>query len=435
MIETFKAFLEDHEAWDMYITGRAGTGKTTDVAKLVKYCLDIELDCVVTAYTHKAVSILAEKMPEGTEFATLHSFLGKRPTINDSALKTQHIERSMKIRETAKTSILFIDEYSMIGEKDLLDIIAAQDPDYDGKPKLKVVWVGDPYQLPPVGDIQAVKPCGDYQVLLTEIKRQAKDNPLGNILEQLVRNIEGEPPSPLEANENFLRDKDLMKSYVSCTTQDRVILAYTNKNVQELNELIQGYPEPQCGDTVYSPTTRKSYTFLGWDDRPTEIELPFGEPLVLNSKFKTLEHLIKNKTRFATLQTEEGDEATMACVFGHYSYKLDSDELKNIAAGSNKDIENAYRGYKAAGWAKANPKKPLARARAKAWRDFLSFNECTICLDFPHAMTVHKSQGSTYNTVFLDTDDLYKAAHFDFQMYLKLMYVALSRASNMVVTN
>jgi hypothetical protein len=86
-------------------------------------------------------------------------------------------------------------------------------------------------------------------------------------------------------------------------------------------------------------------------------------------------------------------------------------------------------------WASLNSHTKLARARAKAWRDYLTFKEYVICLDFPHAMTVHKSQGSTYNTVYLDSDDLYLCATRNFNLYLKLMYVAISRASNKVYTN
>ena len=272
-------------------------------------------------------------------------------------------------------------------------------------------------------------------MLLTEVKRQAKDNPLGEALEQLVANIEGAPVVPLITSNKFLRGRDIVSMYNSCETNDKVILAYTNRNVQELNASIQGRSLPQEGDKLFSPTTKKRYTFCQWIANPTQIELPFGEPLVLNSKFKTLEYLIQNKTTFAGVYTEEGDLITIATVFGHYDYKCLMDEFKIEAAHANKEIEQAYKGYKAAGWSKANPHQPLARKRAKAWRDFLSFNESTICLDFAHAMTVHKSQGSTIDTVFLDSDDLYKAAHFSFNMYLRLMYVALSRASNMVITN
>ena len=58
-----------------------------------------------------------------------------------------------------------------------------------------------------------------------------------------------------------------------------------------------------------------------------------------------------------------------------------------------------------------------------------------MCIDFPYATTVHKSQGSTYETVLLDIKDLGICANSNYNLYLKLLYVALSRASERVFTN
>jgi len=430
VINTFKAFLDDPEAMDMYISGRAGTGKTTDVSELVAYCIAADINTVVTAYTHKAVGILASKMPDGTVMSTLHSFLGKRPTINQHATKASQVDQNRKQAATKEAKVLFIDEYSMIGEKDYIDLVDSQ-----SDTKLKIVWVGDPYQLPPVKDVAAIVPYGDYQVMLTEIKRQAADNPLGGALEQLVSFIEGQEVVPLIESENFIRDVNIIQEYISCGLDDKIILAYTNKRVQEINEAIQGYMEPKQGDILFSPTTQKTYEFVSKVDEPTCIIPSFGDPLMLGSKFKTLEYLIYKGTEFCELIDEEGDVTVVAYCFGHYTYKEHLQELKATAADANRQIEQKNKCKSAAAWAASNRSKPLAKKRASAWRDFLSFNDTALCLDFAHALTVHKSQGSTYDTVFIDTDDLYIAASFSFEQYLKLMYVALSRASNKVVTN
>ena len=58
-----------------------------------------------------------------------------------------------------------------------------------------------------------------------------------------------------------------------------------------------------------------------------------------------------------------------------------------------------------------------------------------MCLDFDHARTIHKSQGSTFDVVAIDMDDLYKCAQRDPKMYLRLLYVAVSRAAKKVITN
>lgn len=444
MIREFIKFMEDEEYWDMTITGPAGSGKTTGLRQLIEHCIEHEIPYIVCAYTHTACGILRSKLPANANVATLHSFLKKRPMLNQQATNKKNIQLNKQMSLPDRPIVMFCDEYSMVGEKDGIDIRAEQDPDYEGKPALKVVYIGDNNQLPPVGDMAFEPDPSPYDVKLTTIYRQSGDNELLTPLSQLVDMINGAKPVPLLPNKNFVRGvniaehlKDFIEEAISNLADlDYVCLAYTNKRVEELNKEIQGYHEPLEYDRVFSPTTKKFYKFIGWVDKPAYIDTPFNGELHLNSKYQTLEYLIKSgMCRFAELEAEEGYALTVAVVFGHYQYKLKDDELKNAAAQSNSVIEKQFRGFKAAAWAKNNSTHKLARQRAKAWRDLLSFNDCVICIDFTHAMTVHKSQGMTYNTVYLDSDDLHLASKSGMQMYLKLMYVAMSRASGMVYTN
>lgn len=455
MIQTFEQFLEQSQEWDMYITGQAGTGKTTDLATLVEYCEQHDIEALSCTYTHKACRILRSKLPSYAKVVTLHSFLRKRPSINQHATHIKQISSSQQSGTPDKVQILFVDEFSMVGEKDLMDIRAMQDPDYEGEPMMKVVWIGDLNQLPPVGDKQTIKPRKPFWIDLKTIKRQASDNPLITPLTQLVSFINGADPVPLIESEAFIRGQDIVGWYGEALAEkwgeiqadgaiydpsiDSVVLAYTNERVQELNAEIQGHTRPSKGVQLFSPTTQYVYEFVGKLEASEVafIDMHFGERLGFNSKFKTLEHLLKmDACEFMDVEDpdNEGELLTYAVVFGHYDYKCKLEELKKTAAASNKAIESQFN-QNAASWVKMNPRHKLARARAKAWRDFLTFNDCVICLDFSHAMTVHKSQGSTYENVYVDTEDLARCADFDYTMYLKLMYVALSRASNKVVTN
>lgn len=446
-VDVFKRFMQDSEAWDMYVTGPAGSGKTTDLRSSVQYCIDNDISYVVCAYTHKACGILRSKLPEGALVNTLHSFLKKRPTLNQHATDKKRLQINSQTGAPEVPRVLFIDEYSMIGEKDGVDIRAIQDEEYEGQPTMKAVWLGDPNQLGPVGDMPFVVPEGDYNVRLTKIYRTAGDNPLMNTLGDLVGMIEGTKPlAPLKPETTFIRGQDIVKLFKHRVEDaaafdrpeelDQVLLAYTNKRVEELNAEIQGYHEPLEDDFVFSPSTKQKYKFIQWVERPAYIDTPYNGVLHLGSKYETLEYLVKTgNCRFAELEDGDGCVLVSAVVFGHYQYKLKNDELKAAAAKSNADIERANPKFKAVGWARQNPKTKLARARAKAWRDFLSFDECVMCIDFAHAMTVHKCQGSTYAEVFVDTEDLYQCARRNTEQYLKLMYVAISRASQRVFTN
>ncbi|AWD90268.1 hypothetical protein [Dickeya phage Amaethon] len=439
VLTNFKKFMADENYWDMTIKGRAGTGKTTKLRELIEYCQQKEIPYIACAYTHTACNILRSKLPSNANVSTLHCFLKKRPGLNTNATKSKHVQINTQMGAPDRPIVMFVDEYSMVGEKDGVDIRAEQDPDYEGKPALKVVYIGDKDQLDAVKDLPFDPEPSPYDVTLTVIYRQASDSLLHEPLDALVSMLDGAPAKPLIANKDFIRGTDIVAGYrdVNSAGINSVILAYTNQRVEELNREVECHDLPYEDCALFSPTTKQYYTFKGWVDNPDCIDTPFNGVLHLESKYLTLEYLIKSKIcRFAALQQEAEDYITVAAIiFGHYQYKLMDDQLKNAAVQSNNNIEKAHRGYKAAAWSKNNSTDKLARERAKAWRNLLSFNDCVICLDFTHALTVHKSQGSTYNTVFLDTEDIYKASKSGLTNYLKLMYVGISRASNKVYTN
>lgn len=437
MLSMFTKFLADDQAGDMYVTGPAGSGKTTDLAKCIEYCIENDVPYVVCAYTHKACGVLRSKLPEGANIQTLHAHIKKRPMINGDATEVAHVQRNIKSAASDKVAVCFIDEYSTVGERDLMDLRSEQDDPETGEVAVKFVWLGDKNQLPPVGDMEAVSPYGKYQIKLTHIYRQKGDNELTDTLAQLVTFIEETAkPVALQPNKNFIRDIDLVETYKN--TDDAVVLAFTNRKVEELNQLIEGKELPVKGDKLFSPTTKHYYTFIEWVEPHAvyQLDRPFGEPVCLGSKFKTLEYITdKGDYLFAKVHDQETDEdCTVALLFGHNTYKLYLEQLKLAAVQVNKEIETKH-SVKAAEWSRSNSESSTARKRAKVWRDFLSFNECVICLDFAHAMTVHKSQGSTFKNVIVDTKDIGICADRNFKLYLRLLYVALSRASGKVYTN
>lgn len=435
ILDTFKAFIEDSEAPYMYVTGGAGTGKTTDLGHTIQYCINEDISHCICAFTHKAVGVLSSKMPDKAVLATLHSFLTKRPTINTDATKVKHVDSNKKVGSSDLVSVIFIDEFSMVGNKDYEDIQELQWDD-EGKLVTKVVFLGDLNQLPPVGDMQSIIPKGDYCVHLTKVYRQANSNPLLDTLTQLTMFIGGADPEPLNEHNTFKRGVDLVSEYHK--HDSAVVLAYTNERVQELNRLIQGKSKLDVNDEIFSPTTRRMGHISHIIDKSEVqfISTIMDEILELNSKYKTLETLLKLDISFIRIEEQIENDIklrTRAVVFGHKDYLNLANKLKTNAVNANKKIERQFK-QSARDWCKENSGHQLSKARAKAWREFLAFNSCVICVDFKHAMTVHKSQGSTYHTVLIDTDDLGKCADRDYKLYMQLMYVAISRASEQVFT-
>ena len=287
MLKTFEDFAADERANDMYITGAAGTGKTTSLRQITDTLNEEEY--VVCAFTHKAKGILASKGIKNT--MTLHSLLKKRPSVNTNATNIKQVQLNIVMGKTNVTpTFVFIDEFSMVGEKDLMDLRSLQ----DGMDQpFKVVWLGDTNQLPPVGDQFTIKPGGKYSVKLT--KQYRNDNPLQKPLNALISMINGAPLKPLEAVDRFfIRNKDIVKSYIESCTEDKVLLAYTNKRVQELNQLIAD-EIVDFNSEVFSPTRHEFLTMLTDMDAGSVdcIRKSWGdEEVVRGSKFKTLEYLV-----------------------------------------------------------------------------------------------------------------------------------------------
>ena len=424
----FNHFVQDGEAFDAYITGQAGTGKTTVLGAVVQYCIDNHIPTVVCAYTHKAKEILIKKLPFEADVRTLHSFLRKRPGINEEAKSLRAMQTTSQFGKPEEIKMLIVDEYSMVGESDAMSIGELQDPDYEGMPKMKVLYVGDERQLPPVGQPFTLQAGGDYVHNLTEVQRQGA-GPLLDTICDIVDMIDGKTPiHKLEPNEQFHRDVDIIREYTP--GEDSIVLAYTNRVVEQLNKALNEKMEFNSLSTNirWSPSLRKELIYISEQPLPLEI-LTHSGMLLRDSKYKTLEHLVTMPgIQFGNFQIE-GENKVIAYVFGHYQYKMMNEKLAQLAADSNAQFDHAN----PKSYCQKNPHKKECRARAKAWRDYLTFKECVMCVDFPYAQTIHKSQGSTFEKVYIDNKDLKMLlGHGKMDMYLKLLYVAVSRASDSV---
>lgn len=434
-IKTFNNFLQDKEAFDMFLVGSAGTGKTTVLNQVVQLCLDNEIPTVVCAYTHKAKEVLQSKLPKEADVRTLHSFLRKRPGINESAKSVHKLQVTTQFGKPQEVKLLIVDEYSMVGESDAMSIGELQDPEYEGVPQMKVLYVGDERQLPPVGQPFTLQAGGKYVAELKEVQRQAA-GPLLDTICEIVDMIDGKTElHHLEPNEEFHRGVDIFEHIAHNKKTDKIVLAYTNKRVQELNEQLAALlPRTSLR---WSPTLRAELNYEGSvrHEDVISIHTHSGE-LLLDSKYRTLEHLTsmrEHRIEFGVFQNlTDSSLRTYAYVFGHYNYKIKLEELGQAAADSNAAIDHPVPKR----YCLENPHCKKCRRRAKAWRDYLTFKECVMLVDYPYAQTIHKSQGSTFENVYIDNEDLKLLLNKgNVDLYLKLLYVGVSRASDQVFMN
>jgi ATP-dependent DNA helicase PIF1 len=195
--------LEQQIAFDKYvkgenifITGPGGTGKSALIRQIYNHALKSWKDIHVTALTGCASILLNCKAK------TLHSWAGiglGQGTIDGYILKIKKNPFQKKIWK--ETEILVVDEVSMLSLK-LFDMLNAIGKGVRGNQKpfggIQVIFSGDFYQLPPVGDkdyIDTQKFCfesenwnsvfkSDNQIELKKIFRQT-DEIYSTILNQI----------------------------------------------------------------------------------------------------------------------------------------------------------------------------------------------------------------------------------------------------------
>jgi len=394
--QAFIKFILDPTQSRMVIQGYAGTGKTTVTSVLIEELPNIlrtaELlgqqkeiihDVQLTATTNKAAEALAylTKRP----VSTIHSLLGLRVDTNWKTRETtlQQTRNTMDFHNT----LIFIDEASYIDPK-LLDLIE----------KLtvhsKVIFMGDPAQLAPVKfNYAPVFKAGYPTVALTDVVRQIAGNPIIDLATAFRNTVnsgqffkfkpDGEHVVHLD-RDTFERTMIKEFSRPDWKSHDSKYLAWTNKAViahnHAINGLIKGTPNLAVHDYA-----------------------------VCNKYIAKKGHRIKTDQ---LVQVTKIDPAQQHGVDG-WNVELDH----RFTAFLPKSLEKKTKRLK-----EATKKEQYAVVR--------EISETWIDLRAAYACTINKSQGSTYDRVFIDLDNVGKCNNAN--MIARMLYVAVSRARHEV---
>lgn len=400
---------EESTKTKIVLSGSAGTGKTTCVNAIIEEYMRKKRDryktmCYVLAPTNKAVNVLIEKnKPEfWKEFQTVHRALNlKRRIDNETGLVSYKPDKWMKNRPFESTALVVIDESSMLS-KEMIG--------YLDKHKIPMIFLGDAKQLPPVGEAESsVFTLPDaVKFELTEIVRQAQGNPIIELSQNL-------PLISLEEdNINDIGGYRFTKNLNKCVQLlldnigDSKYLAWTNANVDEVNSLVR---------------------LVRYGEHAAMIEI--GETLVMTEPFT-------NKETYYT--SEEIDVETLIIREHNISVTCTGKQRTkdcNSVTGSikyyllNTDIMVVHEDSKGAYGLMLKKLKSYIDTGIASWKDFYGFKEKFAHVAYSYALTVHKSQGSTYKKVIINVRDLNKNRTIDERN--KLWYTAITRASGNII--
>lgn len=415
------------------LKGSAGTGKTS----VVKIYLEIlrrtgvRLDLVaISAPTHKAKGVL-EKL-SGKLGKTIHSICSLAPNVNIEKLSLDNLQFDSKNEPSIPPKgILIIDECSMIGDV-LYDILI----DFCQQVECKIVFLGDFHQLKPVGQEQISKSfLNSLGFQLTQVQRQKGGNPLGPILYTIRENInstlnfdfntelnkEGEGIEFVD--KNLFIDR-LFEEFTSPNYNKDYVraLAFTNDRVQELNRVvreIKGYEQTiNVGELLFlydSVTTSQANIVL---QNSSDYEVLKVEPTsieVFNTSLEgfSLQIMDERKIKFWIFLLDPNTSPQKLIEIG------DQIEEYRLQAIRNRKLWFLYFGLKDAFCSFVEIKSSDGRVIKNK------------SIDYGYALTIHKSQGSTFNTVFVDLKDIDKSR--DLHLQNQLIYVGLSRCQQKAI--
>lgn len=267
VFEQIKAFLNS-DASVFILRGYAGTGKTTMVKVIADY-IEQSRQLIMMAPTGRAARVLA--MKTGHAAATIHKAIYTKAHVEPKKVKDV-AESEFKFvlpitqSENGGNIVAIVDEASMVcsrkiehelfmfGTDNLMeDLLTFVRPNFGGK----VIFVGDPAQLPPVGESMSNALRAEYfqeqglkviEAELTEVLRQKGDSVIlknammiRDLLKKDKRNqlVFEEQKDDVETvpSEQFL-DKYLNYRKES-GRHDSVIICYSNKSANRYNRDIR----------------------------------------------------------------------------------------------------------------------------------------------------------------------------------------------------
>ncbi len=411
----FVGFINNPKETYFVIKGYAGTGKSTLVSHLLSQ-LDATLagaklitqedrdwTVTLTATTNKAAEALSLVTNEPVK--TIQSFLGLKP-------QKSKIGDSTILVTTPKTKqivdhILFIDEASFADNK-LLDLIQKHTK-YS-----KVIYIGDPAQLTPIKTTTApVFNQGYPEVELTEVVRQQKDNPITNLATSFRNMVNGQGSfsfTPDGHHVQHMSQEDFQTKILKNFNDPEFIpgsakvLAWTNKTVigynQAIREAVDGLPDLQEGDYAICNT------YINCVTRHGTCRLSADNSVLITKIMPAVEF----ETKGWVITMNETHRAFMPI-----SLKEKKKTLK--------DFKKAYQEESATYGARSS----IALERKK---EIKAIEENWIDLRAAYSCTVNKSQGSTYDNVYIDLNDIGKCNSGN--TIARMLYVAVSRAKHHV---
>lgn len=424
VIEKMEEFYTSPKRQGEYflLSGFAGTGKTFSISHFIRKIPRAKV--ALTAPTNKAVRVLemmASSAGLSIETQTIHSLLGL-------VVQQQQDSQVLKKKRESRLkdySLVVLDECSMVNQE-LWQHIENE----INSSRTKIIFMGDSAQLPPVNESESPTFGVSLKAELTDIIRQENGNPIielsaairdkmitGNTINVAdFKRKQGDKTgvSLMDGKkfDQWLPNAFKSELYKNDPDSFRVV-SWTNRQVIGFNKsirsmILDGYPKQPFVRGERAITAGPVYE-VGEKNNNKIILNSDTEGTILDCKQST-HPLYKNdeisvwETVFQPFQSNNKVVVYIA-----------DDEEKNNIINKINDLANKAR----------NGEGP--------WSAYWKLKNAIADLRSCHAITVHRAQGSTFQNVFIDSQNI--LSNPNRQEALQCLYVAVTRAAKNVILN
>ena len=375
-------FLQDPNPPSPYFVfaGYAGTGKTFCMREVLARVQGSRINIAFTAPTNKAAKVLKEITGSA---GTIYSLLGLRI---DKSGELKQLVSGKPPEGLEDIDAIFLDEGSMVNRNLKLELDKAVER-YD----LKIVFMGDAAQLPPVGETHS--PIWDLPINASLLKVMRHDNQILDLV-TAIRQVINSPAPCIDIKSNHDASGGVWKMSKAAFKQsiyeaahfgefadgtDSKIIAWRNVKVGEYNNLVRaaifGAEADQntflAGDRIVAaaPCERGDVQLMTTDEEAVvESVLACKHPM--EPKYQALE---------LKCTTENGKAIRLLVLHPNSKtqFEFDCQSLAHQAA-----------------------------ANGRLWKKFWELKDIFHDIRYAYAITAHRSQGSTYKNVWVDYQDI-----------------------------
>lgn len=451
--DRIKAFLTDDK--DVFILkGYAGTGKTTLIKYIANYLRDRKL-YEILAPTGRAAKVLRTKTNSG---ATIHSHIYSGDLICKEIFNDDKSKKNFKYvfpikAESTTLRTIIVDESSMVSDTEiegeffkfgtgrLLSDMLTYKKNCGIK---KMIFIGDPAQLPPVGDSRSHALDENYFIErgyktdcyeLTEVVRQQSES---KILEEAtkIRNLLNQTP---KNRQNFIIESDgkeivalapseIVRQYTNDfpipELDNSIMICFSNQRAYELNQAARMVYFPdhntvQPGDILLVNTNNRQLGLLNGDMVKVlevgETEVHKNIPVSIEKEKRHIDLVFRN----------------IKIIFPSNDIQLETDckIIENLLYSEGRDLSQWELRALYIDFCIRNSKDE--NSPKEGTREFKDKLKCdsyfnALRVKFGYAVTCHKSQGGEWDSVFVD----YSGRCGLFDDALRWCYTATTRAKN-----